>query len=455
MARMDYRAAIAYIIERSGYDRGFVANPFDAETVGLRRTAWLLEALGHPEARYPAVHVAGTKGKGSTAACADAILRAAGQRVGLYTSPHLHTFRERIRLDGEPIGEDAFAALTAEIVPLNAHLAREHPDWGEATAFEVATVLAVLAFARAAVDVAVVEVGLGGRLDATNVLTPTVSVITAISLDHTAILGDTLAEIAGEKGGIIKPGVPVVSSPQPVEARVVLERLAAERGSPLLLGGRDFFADGVPERFDLRAPGSELRALRLALGGRHQVENAASAVVACRALDRAGIVVPEAAVRAGLAAVVWPGRLEVVASSPTVVVDGAHNVDSAGRLAEALGETFRWRRLTLVLGITRDKQVEQMLAVLAPLADRVVATASHHPRAAAPDRIVAAARAAAGPALAVEQAPSVAEALRRALAGAAPDDLVCVTGSLYAVSEAREALGLAEPASFEQELLYR
>jgi len=455
MAQMDYRAAIAYIIERSGYDRGFVANPFDAETVGLRRTAWLLEALGHPEARYPAVHVAGTKGKGSTAACVAAILRAAGRRVGLYTSPHLHTFRERIQLDGESIAEDAFAALTTEIAPLNARLAEAHPDWGEATAFEVATVLAFLAFARAAVDVAVVEVGLGGRLDATNVLTPAVSVITTISLDHTAILGDTLAEIAGEKGGIIKPGVPVVSSPQPEEARAVLERLAAERGSPLSLAGRDWQLAGTPERFDLRGPWGEYHDLRVALSGRHQVENAATAVAACWALRSAGLDVPEEAVRDGLAAVVWPGRLEVVAREPTVVVDGAHNVDSAGRLAEALREGFRWRRLTLVLGIARDKQVEQMLAVLVPLADRIVATASHHPRAAPPERIAAAARAAGGPALPVEEAPSVAEALRRALSDAAPDDLVCVTGSLYAVSEAREALGLAVPAAFEQELLYR
>ena len=455
MAQMDYRAAIAYIIERSGYDRGFVANPFDAETVGLRRTAWLLDALGHPPARYPAVHVAGTKGKGSTAACVAAILRAAGRRVGLYTSPHLHTFRERIRLDGAPIAEDAFAALIGEIAPLNARLAQEHPDWGEATAFEVATVLALLAFARSAVDVAVVEVGLGGRLDATNVLTPAVAVITTISLDHTAILGDTLAEIAAEKGGIIKPAVPVVSSPQRPEALAVLERLAAERGSPFSLAGRDWHFSGTPERFDLRGPWGGYRDLRVALAGRHQVENAATAVAACWALGQAGIEVPEAAVRQGLAAVEWPGRLEVVRRAPTVVVDGAHNVDSAERLAVALREGFRWRRLTLVLGIARDKQVEEMLAVLAPLADHVVATASHHPRAAAPERIAAAARAAGGPDLPVEEATSVAGALARALAGAAPDDLVCVTGSLYAVSEAREALGLASPATFEQELLYR
>ncbi|MBX6341820.1 MAG: bifunctional folylpolyglutamate synthase/dihydrofolate synthase, partial [Thermomicrobiaceae bacterium] len=251
---MDYRAAISYLLERSGYDRGFVANPFDAETVGLRRTAWLLAALDNPQARYPSLHVAGTKGKGSTAACLAAALRASGRRVGLYTSPHLHTFRERVQIDGLPIDEDLFAALTAEIAPLNRRLAAEHPDWGEATAFEVATVLAFLAFARAGVDAAVVEVGLGGRLDATNVLVPEVAVITAISLDHTRILGETLAEIAAEKGGIIKPGVPVVSSPQAGEARATLERIAAERGAPLYLGGRDWQVSGTPDRFEVTGP---------------------------------------------------------------------------------------------------------------------------------------------------------------------------------------------------------
>ena len=241
---MNYREAIGYIIDRSGYDRGFVANPFDAETVGLRRTAWLLDGLGNPERAVPAVHVAGTKGKGSTAAFLAAILRASGRRVGLYTSPHLHTFRERIQIHGAPVREASFADLTTEIAPLNARLAGEHPDWGEATAFEVATALAFLAFARAEVDVSVIEVGLGGRLDATNVLDPEVSVITSISYDHTRILGDTLAEIAAEKGGIIKPGRPVVSAPQQTEAAETLQRIARERGCELLMGGVDWHASG-------------------------------------------------------------------------------------------------------------------------------------------------------------------------------------------------------------------
>jgi len=452
---MDYREAIAYIIERSGYDRGFVANPFDAETVGLQRTAWLLEALGHPERGFTVVHIAGTKGKGSTGACVAAILRAAGRRVGFYSSPHLHTFRERIQIDGMPIAPEDFAALTAEIAAVNRRLAEARPDWGEATAFEVSTALAFLAFARAGVEVGVVEVGLGGRLDATNVVTPAVAVITPISYDHTAILGNTLSAIAAEKGGIIKPGRPVVIGPQPAEALATLERIAAERGSPVYRAGRDWHATGTDAAFNLTGPWGTLRDLRLALRGRHQVENAATAVAACWLLREQGLDIPEVAIRAGLAAVNWPGRLEVVREQPLVVVDGAHNVDAAARLAEALVDTFGPRRRTFVLGIARDKDISAMLKILAPLADRIIATASHHPRAADPAQVAAAARAAGGTGTTVEEAPDIATGLRHALDAAAPDDLICVTGSLYAVSEAREALGLAQADDFERELLFR
>lgn len=451
---MDYRGAITYIIDRSGWDKGFVANPFDAETVGLRRTEWLLDALGNPEARYPSAHIAGTKGKGSTAACLAAMLQASGRRVGLYTSPHLHTFRERIQIDGAPIAPETFAALTAEIAPLNARLAEAHPDWGEATAFEVSTALAFLAFARAGVEVAVVEVGMGGRLDATNILTPAVSVITPISFDHTGILGQTLPEIASEKGGIIKPGRPVVLGPQRPEAGETLTHIAAERGSRLIVAGRDWQATGTPSDFDLAGPWGVYRDLRVALLGQHQVENAATAVAAAWELAGQGIAISEEAVRAGLAAVRWPGRLEVVRERPTVVVDGAHNVDSVERLASALRDTFRWRRLTLILGIARDKPVEAMLKVLAPLANRVIATASHHPRAIDPAQIAAAAHTAGVPDLSIDQASDVASALADALASADPDDLICVTGSLYAVAEAREALGLAPADDFERNLLF-
>lgn len=454
-SQMNYREAIRYIIDRSGYDRGFVANPFDAETVGLRRTAWLLDALGSPERSVPAVHVAGTKGKGSTAAVLASILRASGRRVALYTSPHLHTFRERIQIDAEPISQDLFAALVSEIAPVNARLAAERPDWGEATAFEVSTALAFLAFARAKVEVSVIEVGLGGRLDATNVLDPEVSVITSISYDHTRILGDTLGQIAAEKGGIIKPGRPVVSAPQQPEARDTLSRIAAERGCEMLSGGRDWQAEGTAASFTVRGPWGEYRQLSLALAGRHQVENAGTAVAACWVLARSGIAISEDAMRAGLASVTWPGRFEVVHTNPIVVVDGAHNVDSCARLAATLAEEYGGRRLILILGIAGDKDVEQMVRVIAPLAGRIIATSSHHPRAAAVERIIEAVRALELPAPEVMRAPGVAEALTLALAAAGDRDVICATGSLYVVAEAREALGLAESDEFERQLLYR
>ncbi len=451
---VDYRQAIAYIIDRSGYDKGFVANPFDAESVGLRRTAWLLSALGNPERAVPAVHVAGTKGKGSTAAFLASILRASGRHVGLYTSPHLHTFRERIRIDGQPISEQNFAALTSEIAPFNARLAEEKPGWGEATAFEASTALAFLAFARAGVDVSVIEVGLGGRLDATNVLEPEVSVITSISYDHTKILGDTLAEIAGEKGGIIKPGRPVVSAPQQPEARETLIRIAGERGCQLLLGDRDWWSRGASTSFDARGPWGDYHDLRSALVGRHQAENAGTAIATCWTLRQRGFEISEEAMRHGLTQVSWPGRFEVLRSHPTVVVDGAHNVDSFERLAETLRDEYSGRRIILVLGIGSDKNVEEMVRAIGPLSGLIVATSSRHPRAAAPERLIAAVDGI-EPAPQVMTAPDVAAALRVALDSADDDDVICASGSLYVVAEAREALGLAESDEFERELLYR
>jgi dihydrofolate synthase/folylpolyglutamate synthase len=451
---MDYRQAIAYIIERSGYDRGFVANPFDAETVGLRRTAWLLEALGNPQAQRPAVHIAGTKGKGSTAAFITSILRASGRSVGLYTSPHLHTFRERIQLNGAPIAEQLFADLTAEIAPLNARLAEEKPEWGEATAFEISTVLAFLAFARAPVDLMVIEVGLGGRLDATNVLDPHVSVITSISLDHTRILGDTLEEIASEKGGIIKPRRPVVIAPQRDEARDTLLGIAAERGCEVLLAGRDWQTSGAASSFVADGPWGRYDALESALVGRHQVENAGTALATCWLLDRDGLALPEATIREGLRTVNWPGRFENEQSEPLVIVDGAHNVDSAERLAATLDERYPDRPLTLILGIAQDKDVEQMVRILARRASLLIATASHHPRAASAGRIVAAAEALEPPVPHIATAAGVAQALDLAQSSA-PESLICATGSLYVVAEAREALGLGRSDDFERELLFR
>ena len=454
MPPLNYRDAIAYIIQREGYDRGFVANPFDSESIGLRRTEALLEMLDFPDRRYPTIHVAGSKGKGSTSAALDSILRASGYRVGLYTTPHLHTFRERIQIDGAPISEAEFGLLTGEIIPLNERVAKEHPDWGEATAFEASTVLAFLAFARAGVNAAVIEVGLGGRLDATNVITPVVSVITSISLDHVSILGNTLEEIATEKAGIIKPDRPVISADQPPEATTTLQRIADERGSRLLLGGRDWHASGTTRDFDVTGPSGTIDHLSFGLAGQHQIENAGLAVTVARELVGRGFRIPDESLRAGLADVSWPGRFEIGRTDPVVVLDGAHNVDSARRLAETLSEEFPGRKVHLIVGIARDKDVPGMLAHLVPLAASVTATASRSPRASDPESLVDAINEI-NPLISAASVTNVSQALDHLVSSLGPDEVICVTGSLYVVAEAREALGLAEPADFEQELLYR
>ncbi len=301
----------------------------------------------------------------------------------------------------------------------------------------------------------VIEVGLGGRLDATNVVVPEVSVITSISYDHTAILGETLGQIAAEKGGIIKPGRPVVSAPQQPEARDTLSRIAAERGSDILFGDRDWQASGTSDSFSLHGPWGEFDNLQSALVGRHQVENAGTAVAACWMLEQQGMTISEQAIRAGLVGVSWPGRFEVVRSAPVVVVDGAHNVDSFERLAQTLTDEYGGRRLTLILGIATDKDVEQMVRVVAPLASRIVATASRHPRAASPERIIEAVQTLQSPLPDVVIAADVVHALDTALESADDDDVICASGSLYVVAEAREALGLAESDEFERTLLYR
>lgn len=451
---MDYREAIAWIIDRAGYEKGFVANPFAGDEVaalGLRRTAGLLRRLEHPEHAYRIVHVAGTKGKGSTCATVATVAHAAGLTAGLYVTPHLHTFRERFLIDGEPLSESEFAAVADLLAPADMLVQAEEPEIGEPTAFEVATAMALLAFQRANVDLAVVEVGMGGRLDSTNVITPDVAAISTISYDHTAILGTTLEAIAFEKGGIIKPGRPVAVGPQPAEALAELRRIATERSSPLFLAGRDWQAEANGAGATLSGPWGDWRDVQLALSGPHQVENAGLALMALWLLDSA-LLADESRVREALASVRWPGRFERIATGPDIYVDGAHNVNSIERLAATVGDRAEGAgTLHIILGIGRDKDIAGMLRALAPLDPQITATASHNPRAATPEQIAAAALDAG---LAVTTAPSVAAALDEVRAMAAPTDTILVTGSLYAVAEAREALGLAETPTYERELLY-
>ncbi|HLF26998.1 MAG TPA: folylpolyglutamate synthase/dihydrofolate synthase family protein [Anaerolineae bacterium] len=428
-----YIEALEYLNRFINYERQRSA-PYSPETLNLERMRDLLARLGNPQQAYPTIHIAGTKGKGSTAALIEAILRAAGYRTGLYTSPHLHTFRERMRVGGAFISREAFAALVDEIEPQIAAVAG-------ITWFEIVTALAFLHFARSAIDLGVIEVGLGGRFDATNVLRPRVSAITSLSLDHTAWLGGTLDRIAFEKGGIIKPGVPVVSAPQPPEALAVIERIAQERGAPLTVLGSDVkYAPSppspLPDQGEGRRGEGESFTLhgilyRVALTGRHQIDNAALAITTIKRAK--ALAVSDQAIERGLEHVRWPGRFEIARRDPPLVFDGAHNADSAAKLTATLEEVFPDRRWTLIFGASSDKDIHGMFERVWPITERVIVTRAQTSRAADLEAI---AQLAADRQRPIEIASDVKAALEQALAlGTA----TVVTGSLYIVAEARVA----------------
>ncbi|MHB1133132.1 MAG: bifunctional folylpolyglutamate synthase/dihydrofolate synthase [Chloroflexota bacterium] len=443
---MEYQEALDYILGLSDYERS-IGGSWPATRFSLERVARLCELLGRPQDVYPCVQIAGTKGKGSTAAMIAAALGAAELRVGLFTSPHLHCFRERVRLGEEMIPEGELARLVDEIKPRAEELQALAPELGTLTTFEVLTALALLYFARAHVDVAVLEVGLGGRLDATSVVRPAVAAITSISLDHTHILGDTLGQIAREKAGIIKPGAFVVSSPQATEAAQVLDEVAAAQSAELLLGEREWRwwqegGRGGAQRLVVTGGLGTFRGPLPALLGRHQLGNAATAVVVLQALRVWGLRLPDEAIATGLATVRWPARFEVAGRRPWVVIDGAHNDDSAWRLREALAEQFPDQRLFLVLGTSADKDLAGIVAALAPAASEVLCTRSRHPRSASVESLLALCQA---QGVVARPAADVATALRQALTLAGPEDVVCAAGSLFVAAEAREALGLGQP----------
>ncbi len=395
---------------------------------GLDRIEGLLAALGHPEDRYTLVQVGGTNGKGSVAAMLAAILRATGRRVGLYTSPHLISFRERIRVDGQAIGEDAVVDGVEALATLVARF--------DATMFEATTALALDHFAREGVDVAVLEVGLGGRLDATTVGRPAAVVLSRIDLDHEAVLGTTVEAIAADKACIIRSGVAYAAAQAPEAERVIIARAAAV-GVPLLVEGRELHVrvearDLGGQRIACEGPGFTLAGLPLPLLGTFQPGNALLAVAAAH-----GLGVGESAIRAGLARARWPGRFHVVGQAPTIVLDAAHNPAGARALADSLRQYFPDRPLTLVLGVSRDKDAAAILAVLAPLARRLVLTRAASPRAADPEALRAMVPAGGIP---IETAPTVAAALILATHPPATS-VVCVAGSLFVVGEALAQLG--------------
>ena len=444
MSQLDYQAAIDYVLSFADYERSSRSSViFDTSRIEA-----LLERLGEPHLATESVHIAGTKGKGSTAAMIASVLTASGYRTGLYTSPHLHSFTERIRIDGEPIPEAGFAALVQRLRPgldafnrLGVH--------GELTTFEMLTALAFVHFKERAVDFQVLETGLGGRLDATNVVQPKVCAITSVSLDHTEVLGNTLAKIAAEKAGIIKPGCVVVSAPQLPEVRNVMSSACLERGARLIEVGQDIVwrlteRSDAGQSFRLSGLGGSYD-LTIPLLGEHQVDNAAVAVGIAEALAGLGVRISAEGIATGLSRVSWPGRLQVLRRDPLLVVDGAHNADSARRLAKALPEYFRFAKAVLVIGTSRDKDIAGIVDGLLPRSTNVVVTRSRNPRAA---DVSALAAEFSRRGVKAKEADTVGSAVEMALRGAGRQDLVCVAGSLFVVAEAieyHEATGIHTP----------
>lgn len=454
---MEYGEALEFLLSFTDWRRPVTHRPEAIHNVPRMRC--LLELLGNPDRGYGSAVIAGTKGKGSTAAMLAALLAAAGQKVGLYSQPHLHDYRERVRVGGVLISEAALVALAEALKDAVPRLRAQCPELGEPSTYDLGTALALAHFATEGVDVAVLEVGLGGRFDAVNAVTPRVSLITSLSMDHMAVLGDTIEQIAMEKAGIAKAGVPILLHPQELAAREVVERAATERGAPLLAAsdvvtvrpgpralepgtGRQAVAVSVVPGFPL--PGAKARSFHaeLPLLGSFQRINAASAIAA--ALVLTGGDVANEVLRVGLSSARWPGRLEIVRRDPLTIVDGAHNASSAAALRDGLRELFPNRRVVYVLGTSIDKDIAGIVRELATATAGFVATTSTHARSAPVDRLVAECEPYGVP---VQSASSLGEALATASARAGRDGLICVTGSLFLVADARAHFGLADVES--------
>ncbi|HEY1656912.1 MAG TPA: folylpolyglutamate synthase/dihydrofolate synthase family protein [Candidatus Sulfotelmatobacter sp.] len=461
---MSYESAVANMFALGHELAQTPSHKFD-----LAHMRVLLQALEHPEAPFPSVLIAGTNGKGSTAATLASILQASGLKTGLYTSPHLIRLNERIRIDGEEISDDNFASLHGEVDRVAENLVENgslpwHPSF-----FEMMTAIAFMLFAREKVDIAVLEVGMGGRLDATNVVGPLVSVITDISLDHQKFLGNTVGEIAREKAGIIRPGGAVVALPQQPEANDVIGNTILELDArainavayvpPVSPGSAQYLVTksekinsataGTGEksrptiyRYPLQVMGQRIL-VETSLVGRHQLRNVALAIAAAVELQQQGFDgITASSIERGIRETHWPGRFQVLAARegwPEVVIDVAHNPAGAWALRSALSERYEDRRLIFVFGALRDKAVSEMAEILFPIADRVIATAPENPRAATPAEIqAAAARTGAD----VEAVEGVQNAIERAKLLAGGEGIVVITGSIYLVGEAMQALGV-------------
>lgn len=455
------QAALDFLLRRVNYER-VAAAPYGEHYLKLDRMRRLLRRLGNPESAAPIVHVAGTKGKGSTSAVVDAVLREAGYKVGVYSSPHLENIEERFSIEGRPISPLRLTELVEAVRPAAEPMDAEAEAAGDVslgpTFFELCTAMAFVLFAEERVDLIVLEVGLGGRLDSTNVCNPAVTAIVSISLDHMRQLGDATEQIAYEKGGIIKPGVPVLLGPLEAGPRRVLTDLAVERGSPVIEAGRDFAFTYHPPRkveeggvagsldFHAESGGSivDLSGVPLGMLGRHQAANAALGAAVALELRRQGWLIPDDALRRGIAKARLPGRVEVIARRPTVVLDVAHNVASARALVASLDECFPVGRRTLIFAVSKDKDAAGILGQLLSAFQRVVFTEfKDNPRAASAEELALAAREllaaqddpSRGPQMQTEADPAAAWQFARSVT--AENELICVAGSFFIAAELR------------------
>ena len=439
---MDYEAALAYIEAFIDYERSPDFSR-QARLYNLNRITLLLELLGNPHDRLQVIHIAGSKGKGSTAALVASVLTHAGYKTGLFTSPHLITPQERCRIDGELISKADIASYIEKLKPAIETVSAS--EFGRVSFFEIYTALAFSYFADEATDFAVIEVGLGGRLDATNVVTPVTTVITPIGLEHTAILGETYTEIAGEKGEIIKQECPVALAPQHPEAQAVFEKMADERKAPIVEAKENSCAsapclvqnaDGTPvaQQFDLETDSERYPQLTIPLLGHHQFINAMTAIAAIECLKQKGYVIPKASVYAGLKNVQWHGRIQQIMSSPIVVLDGAHSPVSMEALCCTIRQSFRYTQVTFIVSLMKDKNLTAIGNIVSKIADSVIATqVSNNPRVMPAEEIR---DAWSGICKKITAYPNSEKAIANALASASPTDLICITGSLYLVGQA-------------------
>ena len=450
MSKTAYQDALDYLYSYIDYSikRSY---RYSAEVFELQRVIDLLEALGNPHLRIKAFHVAGTKGKGSVSALIASVLQEAGYKTGLYTSPHLSRFNERIMINGEPIPDLDFVTLVEAVKP-------KVESIPGLTVFEILTAMAFTYFAEQGVEYAAVEVGLGGRLDATNVLAPIITVITSLSYDHMHLLGESLSDIAREKAGIIKSGIPVILAPQQIEAGSVVESVAEAKGSPLIRVGHDWLYSHGTHNFDDQtlyiwsraeqplmdsfvdsAGGDEWTPPRyqIPLLGHHQVVNAAVAYAAIAEARNSGLDVKEADIQAGFRNVSWLGRFQILTRDPIIVVDVAHNRDSALKLRIALDDYFPGQPVTMIFGASADKDIEGMLAELRPRVSRFAVTQADHPRAENPEVLAGFAH---SHGVRVEEFARVEKALQWAIENSRPGEVILVTGSIFIVGEAIEAM---------------